>query len=141
RGERFFEVYNGHPMVNNYGDSLRPGTETMWDLINIAYSNRNQPLMYGLATDDSHNYHQFGSAYANAGRGWVMVYADSLTPSSLIRAMESGDWYATTGVLLDERSFEGGTLHIRVREDPGVNYKIESIGVAATQPEPRVLEV
>ena len=141
RGERFFEGYNGHPMVNNYGDSLRPGTETMWDLINIAYSNRNQPLMYGLATDDSHNYHQFGSAYANAGRGWVMVYADSLTPSSLIKAMESGDFYATTGVLLDELSFEDGTLHIRVREEPGVNYKIEIIGVAATQPEPRVLEV
>jgi hypothetical protein len=141
RGERFFEVYNGHPLVHNYGDSLRPGTETMWDLINIAYSNRNQPLMYGLATDDSHNYHQFGSAYANAGRGWVMVRADSLTPSSIIKAMEAGDFYSTTGVLLEELSFEDGTLHIRVKVEPGVNYEIRIIGVAATQPEPRVLEV
>src|SRR3989337_125653 len=24
KGERFFEVYNGHPRVNNYGDTLRP---------------------------------------------------------------------------------------------------------------------
>lgn len=60
-GERFFEVYNGHPYVNNYGDSLRPGTEEMWDRINAAYWLRGQPLMYGLATDDSHNYHQFGN--------------------------------------------------------------------------------
>jgi hypothetical protein len=141
RGERFFEVYNGHPLVNNYGDSLRPGTETMWDLINIAYSNRNQPLMYGLATDDSHNYHQFGTAYANAGRGWVMVRADSLTPASIIRAMEAGDFYATTGVLLDDVSFDEGMLHIRVKEEPGVKYEIRIIGVAASQPEPRELEV
>ncbi len=141
RGDRFFEVYNGHPLVNNYGDSLRPGTETMWDLINIAYVNRKQPLMYGLATDDSHNYHQFGSAYANAGRGWVMVHADSLNPASIIKAMETGDFYATTGVLLEEMSFDDGTLHIRVKEDPGVHYEIRIVGVAAAQPEPRVLDV
>ena len=35
RGERFFEVYNGHPLVNNYGDSLHPGMEEMWDRINL----------------------------------------------------------------------------------------------------------
>lgn len=90
RGERFFEVYNGHPLVQNYGDTLHPGTEKMWDMINIAYLQKNQPLLFGLATDDSHNYHQYGSAYSNAGRGWVMVHADSLTPKSLINAMEAG---------------------------------------------------
>jgi hypothetical protein len=38
KGERFFEVYNGHPMVYNYGDSTHPGTEQMWDIINIDYA-------------------------------------------------------------------------------------------------------
>jgi hypothetical protein len=89
-GERFLKFINGHPMVNNYGDSLRPGTEQMWDMINIAYSKKNQPLLYGLATDDSHNYHQMGSAYSNSGRGWVMVYADSLNAASLISC--DGKW-------------------------------------------------
>ena len=78
KGERFFEVYNGHPMVRNYGDSVHISTEVMWDKINIAYVNRNQPLMYGLATDDSHNYHEFGKAFSNAGRGWVMVESETL---------------------------------------------------------------
>ncbi|MGI9542382.1 MAG: PHP domain-containing protein, partial [Cyclobacteriaceae bacterium] len=30
RGERFFELYNGHHMVNNLGDSAHMSTEEMW---------------------------------------------------------------------------------------------------------------
>jgi hypothetical protein len=128
KGERFFEVYNGHPLVHNYGDSIRPGTEVMWDMINLEYLKKKQPLLYGLATDDSHNYHQFGSAYSNAGRGWVMVQADALTPSALISAMEAGKFYATTGVVLEEINSSNNRLHIKVNEEPGVRYTIEFIG-------------
>ncbi|NJM26745.1 MAG: histidinol-phosphatase [Bacteroidia bacterium] len=78
QGERFFEVYNGHPLVHNYGDSLHMGTEQMWDVINVAYAKRGQSLLYGLATDDSHSYHEFGAAFSNAGRGWIMVHATRL---------------------------------------------------------------
>ncbi|HEY5916991.1 MAG TPA: histidinol-phosphatase [Chryseolinea sp.] len=140
RGERFFEVYNGHPMVNNYGDSLRPGTEQMWDMINIAYSNRNQPLIYGLATDDSHEYHQVGSAYSNAGRGWVMVYADSLKPGSLISALENGDFYASTGVTLKEVTVKNNTLTIKIDPSDNVQYTIDFVGVAKGEQQSRVLK-
>lgn len=129
KGERFFEVYNGHPAVNNYGDSLHPGTEQMWDQINIAYVNRGQPLLYGLATDDSHNYHQFGKTFSNSGRGWVMVSANALTPEALIEALEAGDFYASTGVTLDGVSFQGHTLDVRIKPEPGINYTIEFVGV------------
>ena len=47
KGDRFFEVYNGHQLVRNYGDSIHMGTEEMWDKINIAYAKRDQPFMYG----------------------------------------------------------------------------------------------
>ncbi|HET9278119.1 MAG TPA: hypothetical protein VFN95_08020, partial [Flavitalea sp.] len=102
RGERFFEVYNGHPRVNNEGDSTHVGTEQMWDIINIAYFKKNQPLLLGLGTDDTHNYHQFGPAFSNAGRGWVTVLAGSLEPHALIDALERGDFYASSGVTLSE---------------------------------------
>lgn len=127
-GERFFEVYNGHPQVYNYGDSTRPGTEFMWDEINLAYYRKKQPFLYGLATDDSHNYHLFGSEYSNAGRGWVMVLADSLTPASLINAMEAGDFYATTGVILEEIKIVNDALSVKVKEEAGVKYEIQFIG-------------
>jgi hypothetical protein len=127
-GERFFEVYNGHPAVLNEGDSLHLDTETMWDKINIAYFNDGKPLMYGLATDDSHNYHTFGLEYSNTGRGWVMVEADELTSSSLIEAMEEGKFYASTGVTLAGYSFNDGKISINVRGEPGVSYEIRFIG-------------
>lgn len=140
KGERFFEVYNGHPQVYNYGDSTRPGTEHMWDKINIAYHQRNQPFLYGLATDDTHNYHLFGAEYSNAGRGWVMVLADSLKPGSLIRAMEAGDFYATTGVLLDEIDVRERTIHIDVKEEDGVKYEIQFIGATGQDTNTRILK-
>jgi hypothetical protein len=55
RNERFFEVYNGHHLAHNSGDSTHLGTEDMRDLINLAHAQNNRPLMYGIATDDSHD--------------------------------------------------------------------------------------
>lgn len=140
KGERFFEVYNGHFLVNNYGDSARMSTEVMWDKINIAYAQRNQPLMFGLATDDSHNYHQFGNAFANAGRGWVMVQAESLDAASLIAAMEEGKFYASTGVSLDRVEFDQDELMINVATENDVNYSIEFIGVLNNENESRIIK-
>lgn len=140
QGERFFEVYNGHFLVNNYGDSIHMSTETMWDKINIAYANRNQPLMFGLATDDSHNYHQYGSEFANAGRGWVMVQAESLNAGALIEAMEAGRFYSSTGVSINLVEFENNELKIKVAAEAGVTYKIEFIGVLKNDSESHVLK-
>jgi hypothetical protein len=140
KGERFFEVYNGHPMVRNYGDSVHLGMEAMWDKINIAYANRNQPLMFGLATDDSHNYHQFGEAFSNAGRGWVMVNASSLDAASLIAAMEAGDFYASTGVELSEVHHTDNTINITVAVEKDITYSIEFIGVKKGEEEAKIIE-
>ena len=99
-GERFFEVYNGHPAVNNEGDDMHIDTETMWDLVNIHYLNEGKPLLFGIATDDSHRYHSFSSEDSNTGRGWVMVNCKKLATEDIISAMEKGDFYASTGVHL-----------------------------------------
>lgn len=128
QGERFFEVYNGHPAVNNYGDSAHIGTEAMWDQINLAYAARGQALMYGLATDDSHNYHLMGPDYSNAGRGWVMVQADTLLPNTLVEALEAGAFYASTGVSLSAVERNGNELSLAVEAEPGVSYEIQFIG-------------
>jgi major membrane immunogen (membrane-anchored lipoprotein) len=129
-GEQFFEVYNGHPLVNNYGDSVHISTEAMWDQINVAYANRNQSFIFGLATDDSHNYHQMGGIFANAGRGWVMVQAESLRADALIAAMEAGRFYASTGVTLSEYAFENNEIKIQIAAESGVEYKIEFLAVS-----------
>jgi len=139
QGERFFEVYNGHPQVHNLGDADHIGTEEMWDHVNIAYLQKGQPLLYGLATDDSHNYHHIGSKWSNAGRGWIMVKSKELASSALIEAMERGDFYASTGVTLKNSSFKNNKLEIEVAAAPGVDYKIEFIGCKKGEKEAVIL--
>ncbi len=134
-GERFFEVYNGHPQVNNYGDSLRPSMEVLWDKVQVAYLQANKPLLYGLAVDDAHNYHIFDQNSSNPGRGWVMVLAEDLNPSSLIEAMEKGDFYSSTGVTLNTIDFDGRTLNVAVEKETGVTYQIQFFGTKKSSPE------
>lgn len=127
KGERFFEVYNGHHRVQNQGGIHGLSTEAMWDLINISYVNEGKPLLLGLATDDAHNYHHIGKDWSNAGRGWVQVRADSLTPASLIAALEAGDFYASTGVELDHLSLANNILEVGVVAEEGVTYTFSFI--------------
>ncbi len=134
-GERFFEVYNGHPMVHNYGDSLRPGMEALWDQVQTAYIQDGKPLLYGLAVDDAHNYHIFNEQNSNPGRGWVMVRAAELTPAALIEAMEMGEFYASTGVTLEDVQFDGNTLSVSVAPEEGVTYTIQFFGTKKSTPE------
>jgi hypothetical protein len=127
-GERFFEVYNGHPAVNNQGNETHDDTETMWDLINIHYHREGKPLLFGVATDDSHRYHTFSSKDSNTGRGWVMVNSKKLDVHHIISAMENGDFYASTGVYLKKLYADKNQILLAVDPEPGVDYEIIFMG-------------
>ena len=129
-GENFFEVYNGHPGVNDSGDETHASTERMWDIINtMRTSQLDLPIMYGLATDDGHNYHQStpGKA-AQPGRGWVMVLSDKLTPESLVESLEAGRFYSSSGVYLSRIAVIGNQFIVEIDAENGVDYQIEFIG-------------
>lgn len=132
RGEKFFEVYNGHPGVNNSGNPEHASTERMWDIIlTKRLAELQLPVMYGLATDDGHNYHGIPSRKSEPGRGWVMVLAEALDPESIIPAMERGEFYSTSGVTLSKVTSSSEGLAVEVKPEPGVDYKIEFIGTEA----------
>jgi hypothetical protein len=129
RGENFFEVYNGHPGVRNAGDEQHASTERMWDVINaFRLTELDLPLMYGLATDDGHNYHKIPSRASEPGRGWVVVLSESLTPEELIAALEAGRFYASNGVTLSRVVSGKNRLKVDVKPESGVDYVIEFIG-------------
>lgn len=129
RGERFFEVYNGHPTVNNEGDATHAGTERMWDIVNThRIAERREPALLGLAVDDAHHYAKQASNNANIGRGWVMVRASQLSAESIIGALEAGDFYSSTGVELSDVTWRDNRLTVRVAPQPGASYTIEFIG-------------
>jgi hypothetical protein len=127
-GERFFEVYNGHPAVHNEGDDEHPSTERIWDIVLTKRLEQDRPVMYGLAVDDAHNYHTYDSEHSNPGRGWVMVRATELAPEAIVRAMQAGEFYSTSGVDLREISRDGATIRLSVRPEEAVSYTIQFIG-------------
>jgi hypothetical protein len=126
---RFFEVYNGHPGVRNDGDAQRPSTERMWDiLLTLRMGKMRLSPMYGLATDDGHNYHKMAVGQSNPGRGWVWVKATHLTGESIVSALEEGQFYGSTGVELSELVNGPEEITLKIKPKPGVQYKTQFVG-------------
>jgi len=129
RGERFFEVYNGHPRVHNAGDAAHLGTERMWDVaLTLRLTELDLGLLYGVAVDDAHNYYDIGLGHSNPGRGWVMVRAEGLEADSLIEAMNRGDFYASSGVMLADVVAGRGELSVFIQAEPGITYTTTFVG-------------
>lgn len=127
--ERFFEVYNGHPLVHNEGDDKHVGIDRMWDIIlTERLAELGKEVLYGLGSDDSHNYHGDPKQLSHSGRGWIMVRAPKLAVEDLIAAMEAGDFYASSGVTLKDVRREKGRLSLEIEAEPGVRYSVEFIG-------------
>ncbi len=129
KGEKFFEVYNGHPGVENDGDATRLSMDAMWDaLLAFRLTELKLDAVFGVGTDDSHHYHNIGLGKSNTGRGWVMVRARHLTAESIVRAMEAGDFYASSGVTLSEVQRGPDRLAIAIQAEPGVTYTTQFLG-------------
>jgi hypothetical protein len=132
---RYFEVYNGHPGVKNYGDEIHPSCERLWDIVlALRLGKFKLPLVYGLATDDAHRYHEWGVGKVNPGRGWVMVKAPYLSTEAIIRAMLDGDFYFSTGVTLKDIQRDGKTFRLHIDGAKGVKYKTQFIATLKDAP-------
>ncbi|HEX2476278.1 MAG TPA: hypothetical protein VHK01_16120, partial [Lacipirellulaceae bacterium] len=138
--ERFVEVYNGHNAINHLGNNERASVEQIWDIANtIRLGQLGAPPLFGVGTDDSHNYH--GPGGARPGRGWTWVRAAKLEPEAIIQAMKAGDLYASSGVTLRDVRYNADkkTLQIEIEAEEGVQYTTEFIGTkigydAASEP-------
>ena len=129
QGEKFFEVYNGHHSVHNAGDDTHLGTEAIWDaVLTTRLAELKLEVMYGIASDDSHHYHQIILGKENPLRGWIMVRARHLTPEAIVLAMEAGDFYASSGVTLVDVTRAEKTLALEIQAEPGVTYTTQFIG-------------
>jgi len=129
RGEHFFEVYNGHPTVADLGDDVHAGTERIWDIaLTLRLTGPDPEPLFGVGVDDSHNYQEQSPKLSNSGRGWIMVRARHLTPESIIRAMEEGDFYASSGVTLKDVRVSSASLTVEIEPRPGVTYRTQFIG-------------
>ncbi len=139
---RFFEVHNGHPGVRNYGDETHASCERIWDIVLAQRLGQHKlPVIYGLGTDDAHRYHEWGPGKVNPGRSWIMVRAPYLSAEAIVRAIEAGDFYTSTGVTLRDVRRAGDQLTVSIRAEPGVKYRTQFVATARTaslRSEPRL---
>jgi hypothetical protein len=124
RNNKLFEIFNGHPQVNNIGGGGEPGLEEAWDTILSSGI-----LLYGVAVDDAHVFKQPGNPnVAGPGRGWIAVRAPRLEARALIDAIERGDFYASTGVELDDLQVSAQRVHVAVKPVAWSKYRVQFLG-------------
>ncbi len=115
-GLHMFELYNGHPYVDNNGDDQHPSTEVLWDrLLSQGMT------LYAVSSDDAHHFAAMDSVHSNPGRGWVMVRAPELNGDAIAVAMQAGDFYASNGVILKKCTAKKGKYYVAINEAQTLN--------------------
>ena len=127
---QFFEVCNNAFCCNSAGDAKNPSCERIWDVTNTLRLAKGWNPIYGTASDDTHNYNEWGPSKANPGLGWIVVRAPELETDAILDAMLKGDFYASTGIKLKKLKYDPKqkTLTVAVDPIPSVKYRIEFIG-------------
>jgi hypothetical protein len=117
RNLNLLEVYNGHPQVHNRGGGGSESLEEMWDVLLTAGRR-----IYGIAVDDAHVFKRIGKNLSNPGRGWVHVRASKLDAAEVLAALEAGDFYSSTGVVLDNVQSTARDLSLTITASGDTRY-------------------
>ena len=120
------EIANAHTGVNNGGDDASPSAEALWDSL----LTRGKTI-FGVADDDAHSFKpQDADSYelTRPGRGWIVVRADTLTAESILFGIRRGDFYSSTGVMLDTLSTSRTEIRLSITPSQQTRYLTEFIG-------------
>ena len=80
-------------------------------------------LVWGFANDDFHT-------WFDIDRGWNVIYSSGRDFQSVKKAIEQGNLYASTGLVLRQFSFQGGTIEVEanLERTPAETISYELIG-------------
>ncbi|MDD4102750.1 MAG: hypothetical protein PHU80_09000, partial [Kiritimatiellae bacterium] len=122
---RFFELCNADGGHVHPAHRAWHSMEKFWDIVNAFRIEDGHDPVFATATDDTHNYFNPAGS-ARPGEGWICVRAAELDSGSLLQSMYRGDFYASTGVSLDNVAFDNasGTLSVKVTPEAGLSYRI-----------------
>jgi hypothetical protein len=104
--------------------------EKFWDFVLAHRLDRGNNILYGTASDDAHFY--IDAVGINSGNdiGWVMVNCPGkMTGDSLAEALIRGDFYSSTGVVLEDVELDRNTktLSVKIKAEENVKYQIKFI--------------
>jgi hypothetical protein len=118
-GPFLLEIANGFPFANNEGGvsasgEATPSTEDFWDRLLSEGK-----IVWAVASDDAHDYENFDWPTAlTPDRGWIAVRAPELSRASILEALRSGNFYASTGVELGDIRTDSQSVSIMIRRRP-----------------------
>jgi hypothetical protein len=123
-GVRLVEIANVQFARWNAGDGKRPSMEQLWDAVLTAGG-----TMWGVASDDAHDYQPDGGGKYPAGGAWIMVDA-ARDPAAIIAAIDRGEFYSSTGVALVRADVWDNALEVIVDTTPAAaaTHTIRFIG-------------
>jgi len=96
------EIWNGQGRINNLGGTddrgdTRPSAEGQWDIL----LSRGK-VIWAVGSDDSHVFAPTDDPRAAPpGQAWIMVHAPELSSKAIGIALRDGNFYASTGLTLD----------------------------------------
>ena len=105
KGNFAMEIWNSGCVLENHQDT----NAAYWD--ELLFDGQH---IWGVATDDGH-------AMDQHCRGWVCVKADNNVPA-ILKALESGDFYASTGPEIHDFYVEDGVAHIECSPVQSVEF-------------------
>jgi hypothetical protein len=126
------EIWNGQGHINNLGGEVAPGdvrpsAEGLWDIL-LSRGKR----VWGVGSDDSHEFAEPGvndPSGAAPGQAWIVVRAPELAPEAIKNAITRGDFYASTGVELEDFQATPKQVTILMRDDDyKTRYRTQFIG-------------
>lgn len=109
------EIWNAAPASNNFGGAdaeghRSPSPEGLWDQL-LSRGDR----VWAVGSDDAHEYHQFDDHLTSTpGKAWIFVRADALTSAAIMQALREGQFYASTGVSLDEYTADREAISLTI---------------------------
>jgi hypothetical protein len=121
-GVTLVEIANAQFTRWNAGDATHPSTEALWDDSLTAGH-----TLWGVASDDAHDYRADGGGKYPAGGAWIMVDAPR-HPAAIVDAIREGRFYASTGVTLARAGVVGAALVVEVDEGSPGDHVIRFIG-------------
>lgn len=121
KGFRLVEIANSAFATWNKGDATHPSLETLWDA-----ALKEGVTLWGVASDDAHDYSGSKRAKYPAGGGWVVVHAVR-EPKAILAALDEGHFYSSNGVVLDKAEVDAGDLVVEVAPAETGSYMIDFI--------------
>jgi len=121
RGFTLVEIANAAFAKWNKGDKDHSDMDTVWDAA-LAQG----VTLWGVASDDAHDYGTSKKQKYPAGGGWVVVKAQR-DPQAILAALAAGHFYSSNGVVLEHAEVDGDALVVEVATAERGSYTIDFI--------------